>query len=489
MCPASARPPVAGRETADFVRQEGGLPHETSRVPDPRVMRGRMKSSFVFPILNPGTVLISAQESERDGMKLTKILMDPKTVLAGVIGGFVVGLNAKSLGESLFPIGNIYIAFLSMCLLPILITAIVTGIAGLLRDPGTRALFKTMAIYYVAGLILPCVVGIFTALLLGPGTDLGPDAEKSIGALIIASPAEPGETAGILEFLAKIVPANVFEALSSNQVMAIVFFSISMGLAMGSIQARAVEQTLAVVETVYQAFMQLFRWAIVILAPGLFCLIAGVVSQISVDTLLALTKFAASIYAGGAVLMIAYVALFWFAVRGPVIGTLSKLSNPNVLAFMTNNPIIALPVALETLNRDYGVDRRVPDLVIPFGIFANQHGAVFLLSFLTVFLAQIYVIDLDLHDYVVVAIGSIVAGATAVGGGAVLIPTVAPILGALGIPTPLALVVLATTDNIIGPIRTVLTLQSNVTLAVMTARAGKEMPLAAPNDTAEAETS
>lgn len=57
-----------------------------------------------------------------------------------------------------------------------------------------------------------------------------------------------------------------------------------------------------------------------------------------------------------------------------------------------------------------------------------------------------------------------------------LIPTVAPILGSVGIPTSLALVVLATTDNIIGPMRTVLTLQANVTLTVMTARRGLEIP-------------
>ena len=388
------------------------------------------------------------------------------------------------------PIGTLYIAFLSMCLLPILITAIVTGIAGLLRDPNTRVLFRSMAIYYGLGLLLPCVVGIATALLLAPGTHLGPDAEKSIGALILASPAESREAAGIFGFLAQIIPTNIFEALSTNQVMSIVFLSISMGLAMGVIQTRAVEQTLAMVDTLYHAFMQLFRWAIVILAPGLLCLIAGVVAQISIDTLLALTRFVVAFYVGGVILMLVYMLLFWLAVRGPLIATLSKLSNPNMLAFMTNNPIIALPAALDTLERDYGVDRRVPDLVIPFGIFANQHGAVFLLSFLTMFLAQIYVINLGFQDYVVISVGSIIAGATAVGGGAVLIPTVAPILAAVGIPTSMALVVLATTDNIIGPVRTALTLQSNITLTVMTARPGKEMPAPDPQDRgAEPETS
>jgi L-cystine uptake protein TcyP (sodium:dicarboxylate symporter family) len=86
-------------------------------------------------------------------------------------------------------------------------------------------------------------------------------------------------------------------------------------------------------------------------------------------------------------------------------------------------------------------------------------------------------------------VGSIIAGATAVGGGAILIPTVAPILGAVGIPSSLALVVLATTDNIIGPVRTALTLQSNITLTIMTARPGKEMQEQFEGDNRESERS
>jgi proton glutamate symport protein len=306
--------------------------------------------------------------------------------------------------------------------------------------------------------------------------NLGPEAERSIGALITASPPTEKSEGGILGFLAQIIPTNPFEALSTNDVMSIVFLSVSVGLALGSIKGDTAEPAIALFQAIYDAFMQLFRWAILLLAPGLLLFISGVVAQIDAETLLALAKFVVVFYVGGLVLMIVYMLVFWLAVRGPLIATLSKLTNPNVLAFMTNNPIVALPATLDTMEQEYGIDRRVPDLVIPFGIFANQHGAVFLLSFVTVFLAQIYVIDLGMQDYVVIAIGSIIAGATAVGGGAVLIPTVAPILGAVGIPTPLALVVLATTDNIIGPVRTVLTLQANMTLTVLAARRGKEMP-------------
>lgn len=419
-------------------------------------------------------------------MKIKQFLLDPKTVLAAVVGGFLIGLFAKPVGLALFPIGSLYIAFLSMCLLPILITAIINGIAGLLRDVNTRPIFKNMALLYVVGLVIPCVIGMGSALLLQPGSNLGPEAEKSIGALITASPPEAKADGGIFGFLLQVIPTNVFDALSSNDVMAIVFLSVCMGLAAGTIPARGADQVLGVMRSIYDIFMQLYRWGIVILAPGLLLFIGGVVAQIDAKTLLALTKFVVDFYVGGAILMLVLMVLFWRAVRGPLVPTLSKLSNPNMLAFMTNNPIVALPAALDMLEDDYGVDRRVPDLVIPFGIFANQHGAVFLLSFLTMYLAQIYVIDLAMQDYAVIAIGSMIAGATAVGGGPVLIPTVAPILGAVGVPTSMALVVLSTTDNLIGPVRTATSLQANITLTVMAARRGKEKP-EGPADPAHAQ--
>lgn len=409
-------------------------------------------------------------------MNLKKVLLDPKTVLAAVLGGFLIGLFAKPLGLALFPLGSLYIAFLSMCLLPILITAIINGIAGLLRDVNTRPIFKNMALLYAVGLIIPCVIGMGSALLLQPGSNLGPEAQESIGALITQAPPEAKADGGVLGFLLQVIPTNVFEALSSNDVMAIVFLSVSLGLAIGVIDTRETEQALGLVKAIYDVFMQLYRWGIVILAPGLLFFIAGVVAEIDAETLLALTKFVVDFYIGGLVLMAVLMFLFWRAVRGPLLPTLGKLSNPNMLAFMTNNPIVALPATLDMLEQNYGVDRRVPDMIIPFGIFANQHGAVFLLSFLTMYLAQIYVIDLALQDYVVIAVGSIIAGATAVGGGPVLIPTVAPILGAVGIPTSMALVVLSTTDNLIGPVRTVTSLQANITLTVMAARRGKEKP-------------
>jgi proton glutamate symport protein len=406
-------------------------------------------------------------------VKIKSFLTDPKTIFGGIVGGFLIGLFLRPAGKALAPFGDLYLAFLSMCLLPILITAIVGGIGRLLRDPNTRVLFKSMVLYWFVGLVLPCVAGILTAIVFAPGSNLGPGAEKSLGSFIVEAPATERGGAGILGFIAQIIPRNVFEAVSTNQVMSVVFLSVAVGVAMGVIQARAADDALAIVEAIYEAFMQLFRWALTILAPGLLCIVAGVVAQIDAETLVALGKFVLLFYAGGIVLLVVYLLLCWLNLRRPIAQVTAELGNPTMLAFVANNPVVALPATLDTLEQKFGIDRRIPDLVIPFGIFANQHGGVFLFSYLIVFLAQIYVIDLGLQDYIVIAVGSIVAGATAVGGGPILLTAFAPILSAVGIPAALALVVLATTDALVGPMRTIVTLQSNIALTVLTARASK----------------
>jgi hypothetical protein len=58
-----------------------------------------------------------------------------------------------------------------------------------------------MTLLYVLGLIIPCVIGIGSALLLQPGSNLDPQAQESIGAMITAAPQEAKAEGGILGFL------------------------------------------------------------------------------------------------------------------------------------------------------------------------------------------------------------------------------------------------------------------------------------------------
>ena len=100
---------------------------------------------------------------------IPKILGDPKTVVVGVLLGFVSGLYFKDFSHGLKPLADIYVSLLSMCILPILVSALVWGVGQMLRHPRTRELFGRMAIIYGLGLLIPCFVALSIAVIFRPG--------------------------------------------------------------------------------------------------------------------------------------------------------------------------------------------------------------------------------------------------------------------------------------------------------------------------------
>jgi transposase len=121
----------------------------------------------------------------------------------------------------------------------------------------------------------------------------------------------------------------------------------------------------------------------------------------------------------------------------------------------------------------FGVDRRVVDTVTPFGVLANQHGQVLLLTFTVLYLAQVFGVSLGTAAIVIVAVSCLISGAAAVGGGPALAPILAPILLNAQIPDALAVVVLATTQPAVAPLVSLLTVLGTAALTVITAKARK----------------
>jgi Na+/H+-dicarboxylate symporter len=118
----------------------------------------------------------------------------------------------------------------------------------------------------------------------------------------------------------------------------------------------------------------------------------------------------------------------------------------------------------------------VADTITPFGVLANQHGQVLLFSFTSVFIAQVYGVELGLGGIAILGLGCVIAGAAAVGGGAALAPILAPVLLGADVPSALAVVVLATTQPVVANLSSALTVQATCNLAVLTARGQPAAP-------------
>jgi proton glutamate symport protein len=302
---------------------------------------------------------------------------------------------------------------------------------------------------------------------LSPGESLGEGAAAALGQELASEPAV--ESGGpIMAFLQGMVPPNIFAALSGAQFISIVFFCILLGLALGVVKSSGADDTLRILNALYEAFATIFHWVLIPLPFGLFVLGAAHVAEADRELLGALVRYVGYFYLAGLVAVVGLTAVLSIVCRKAPWRVLSDLSQPLVIAFATDNPLAALYSAIEALQERFGVDRRIVDTVTPFGVLANQHGQVLLLTFTVLFLAQVFGVSLGAAATVIVAVSCLISGAAAVGGGPALATILAPILLNAKIPDALAVVVLATTQPAVAPMVSLLTVMGTAALTVIT---------------------
>ncbi len=403
------------------------------------------------------------------GSIIIRILSDPKTIIAGVLLGFVSGFYLKDFSAKLEPIADLYVGLLSMCLLPILVSALIWGIGQMLRHPKTHELFGRMGLIYVVGLLIPTVVTILVALILQPGGSLGENGAAALGGQM-ADAQQSTEQGGLIAFLQTLVPPNVFEALSTGRFISIVFFCALAGLALGVVRSPGADEALRIMNAFYETFSQVFSWVLLPLPIGLFCIVAFNLSQANTELLVALATFIGAFWVAGILVLLIHLGTLAVVCRTRPWQPLVALKTPLILAFATDNPFVALKSAIDSLQEHFKVEREVADTIVPFGVLANQHGQIVLFTLTAMFMAQLYGVDLGVSGMVVLALGVILSGAAAVGGGAALAPILAPVLLGLGIPDALALVIFATSQAAVANLGSAVTVQATCNLAILTSR-------------------
>ena len=396
-------------------------------------------------------------------------LSDAKTVFAGVVAGLILGISAPSVAAMLRPLANTYVALLSMCLLPILVSALIGGVAQVVRRPSTRARLPRLALLYFAGLFLPAIVAVSVTLALDPGGRLGEAATALLGRGLAAHSGS-GSSRAAMSFFSEIIPKDIFQALDASRFVSIVLFCSLTGAALGAVRSEGSETALGVVNAFYEAFTLLFRWVLIPLPIGLLVLIASSVSQVQMAVLAALLWLVGTIWLSAAVLLILYFAAMALAQRRSIFGIASDLKEPMGLAFVTDNPLVALYASIETLTEKFHTKREFAEAVAPFGVLANQHGQIVLLTGVSLFLAQLYGTALTPTTLGMLGLATVLSGAAAVGGGPTLVPILAPILAILGAPDALAVVVLSTTQAIVAPVCSVVTVGATCALASLAGR-------------------
>ena len=366
------------------------------------------------------------------------------------------------LEEMIFNLGSeIFMNLLKMLVVPLVFFSLVSGIASLtsLKSFGSIA-GKTVGLYLFTTAIAVSL-SLFVGSIFKPGSNYLNSMPQDVDQL------PQGQS--LYETIAGIFPANILEAMASNDMLAIVFFSILFGLALNKTN-HLTGNLSASFEKLNTVFLQLVLMVMTIAPVGVFCLIGKFVITDGFNIFKDVVLYV--VLLTGVLLIHAFVTyslLLKFLAQLNPLWFFNKMKEAAIFAFSTSSSAATIPVTLKTVNQDIGVDKDVASFVVPVGATINMDGTAIMQGMATIFIAQIAGMDLTLIQYVQVVLLAVITsiGTAAVPSAGTI--TLVIILQQFNLPLEAIGIILAV-DRILDMIRTSVNITGDATVACVVAR-------------------
>ncbi|WP_285398740.1 dicarboxylate/amino acid:cation symporter [Lysinibacillus sp. fls2-241-R2A-57] len=390
-----------------------------------------------------------------------------RNIIIALILGVIIGLALNLAFPSIFtgidkflfkPLGTIFLNLMKMLVVPVVFFSIVLGTVGL-GDPKKlgRIGVKTIT-YFLTTTAIAIIIGLSLALLFKPGKGGGFEAET---AGYQASEAPP-----VIDTLLGIIPTNPIQAMAEGSMLQIIFFAVFIGLGLTLLG----EKTKLVKEFVEQIekLMMLLVNIIMKFAPfGAFGLIASAVGSQGIPALKAMGLYMIIVIAaliihsiviyGGSIALLARKSPIWF---------FKGFSPAMVVAFSTSSSTSTLPASMKAAQENLKVPESISGFVQSLGATINMDGTAIMQGVATIFIAQVYGVDLGLSQLLIVVLTAVLAsiGTAAVPGAGLIM--LAMVLESVGLPVEGIALILGV-DRLLDMIRTTVNITGDAACAVI----------------------
>lgn len=359
-------------------------------------------------------------------------------IMIGLLAGIAIGALLHRFPESrpwlvdnlLQPAGDIFIKLMKMIVVPIVFSCMVVGIAG--HGDGKslgRIGIKSLS-YFFSITTLAIIVGLVIGNLLKPGagTDLA-----SLKAAAITLPTSNGAGHGLGQILVGIIPDNVINAMAQGSLLSVLFFAVMFGLGVSKLTNERKEPIIALLRGVSEAMFKVTSMIMAYSPIGVFGMISVTVANFGFSSLLPLAKL----------IMVSYVAITFFVLV--VLNLVARLCGINlfalmrhikdelILAFSSASSAAVMPQLMKKLET-YGVPPSLVSFVVPVGYSFNLDGASLFLGIGTLFVAQLYGIDLSFGDQALLVVTMVLTSKGAAGVAGFMFVILSATLASAGLP-------------------------------------------------------
>ncbi|MBR8176969.1 dicarboxylate/amino acid:cation symporter [Burkholderia ambifaria] len=316
-------------------------------------------------------------------------------MVAGIVIGYMIYTSfpdkkaTTEIAGYISLVSDVFLRLIKMVIGPLVFSTLVVGIAHMGDAASVGRVFVKAFGWFVTASLISLLLGLFMANLLRPGDNLGlplPDIGAS------ANLATSKFT--LKDFVGHMVPKSFAEAMSNNEILQIVVFSMFFGVALAALGERG-KILVAAIDQLSHVMLKITGY-VMKLAP--LAVLAAMAATVAVNGLSVLLKFAVfmgdfylSLFLLWALLVCAGMAFL----GRRVFKLLALIKEAFMLSFATASSEAAYPKILDALDR-FGVRRKISSFVMPMGYSFNLDGSMMYCTFASLFIAQAYNIHLSL---------------------------------------------------------------------------------------------
>jgi len=340
-------------------------------------------------------------------------------------------------------VGTIFLRLLQMLIVPLILSSIVCGVAGVGSSARVGRLFGKTFFYYVCTSLFAIVVGLVLVNILRPGHD--PDLPLSGR---VESLADAGEES-FAEILIRMIPENPLASLAEGTMLQIIFFALLLGFFIPRLpDAKLRDSLLRVFQAFFEVMMKIAAFVLRLLPIGVFALIVKIIGETGFTVFVPLAKYMLTVALGLLFHMVVTLPLLlWFVGRVPPARYVRAVFPALVTAFSTSSSSVTMPVTMRAVEKRGGVSNRVSSFVLPLGATINMDGTALYECVGVIFLAQFYALtqgfDLTLAVQFKVVLMALLASIGAAGIPSAGLVMMLTILTALKLPLEGAALILA----------------------------------------------
>lgn len=352
-------------------------------------------------------------------------------ILIALFVAIIYGLFLTDYAYIVTWMGVLFLRALQMIIVPLILTSIISGVTSIGDAQNLGRLGLKTFTYYITTSLFAIVTGLFFVNIIQPGIGADLGLKKEVPELAAAS-------GNIWDIILRMVPTNIFEALVSFDILAIIFFAILFGFFITRLNTKQKDFLITLFDSGFEVMMKLTHFIIRFTPLGILGIVVGVVAEQRENlgaVLGSMGKYFATVLIGLVIhATITLPMIIRFIGKVNPWKQFQAMTTPLLTAFSTRSSSATLPLTIDAIENNSGVSNKISSFILPLGATINMDGTALYECVAAMFIAQAYGIEISIIQQAIIVFTALLASIGAAGIPMAGLVMISVILTAVGLP-------------------------------------------------------